>query len=235
MKTEDTNVEGLPAQGPDAGDTTQVAEQPVNGIQRRIDELVAKSYEKDATINQLQQSVTELVGKLTQQVTAPQQAPAPSNPFEGMDYSDPESVQAAFTRAMGAMEQRFQQQLGQVAGRAAQNEVGSIAAAWGVQNPAIVQRAQALVAAWKQRGYDFVPEDAVTFAVGEAQRAGGSQPRDPRGQYAPMNPVMGGAGPAAPASRPPPRSQALPQNFDDLSPDDQLRILESRGAGDAIL
>ena len=226
-------AEGSPAQGQDAtnqGQQSQAAESPpaqVNGIQKRIDELTARSYEKDATINQLQQSVTELVTRLAQQVPQQQAAP-PTNPFEGVDYSDPQSVQAAFTAAMGQMEQKFSQQLGHVAGRAAQMEVANVAASFGVQNPAIVQRAQQLVAAWKQRGYEFVPEDAVKFALGEAQAAGGQ-----RQQYAPPNPVMSGQNPGPPV--PVNRTQALPANFDDLSVDDQLRILEARGAGDQSL
>jgi hypothetical protein len=96
---------------------------------------------------------------------------------------------------------------------------------------AVAQRAQDLFVAWTQQGLKLTPQDAANFALGEAVTTGKYKPmpRQDNGQFAPANPVLSAqSGPPAAARA----MKPLPVDYDRRSPEQQLQLLESRGAGD---
>lgn len=238
------------ANGSDSGQSAQQSAQQVqqgtqqqqeSGIQKRFDELTAKLYERDAQIQQLTAALTDVTTRALERQSAPQQPQAPADPFDGVDYSDAGQVTGAFKRALALQQQRFesmlQRQSAQIQAASVPAEVMAIASQFQVTDPAVIQRANQLLAGWRQQGITFPAMDAMTFAIGEAQsgRLPTYKPRQTNGQFAPYNPVVTQQGGSPVMSQPQDAYTPLPRNFDALSPDEQIRILEARGIGDKPL
>jgi hypothetical protein len=221
--SDDTTAQVPAAEQPN----TEVQQTQQNGIQKRIDELTAKSYEKDAQILKLTDLLQQQVMAQAQKAQ-PQQTPA--NPFDGVDYSDANSVTTAFQNALRLQEQKFAAQLAQVQVQAAGGEVMNEATQRGINDPRITIRAQQLAQSWKQQGLPFVAGDAITFALGEAAAGalpGGPVVRQPNGRFAPANSTLTSPNPPPPSAVPQ-RQKELPPNFDSLDTDKQIAMLEAR-------
>lgn len=225
------NETELEVVGPDAATVQADAGTPAaqvaqdegqNGIQKRINQLTAKMYEKDNTIAQLTE---QLVRMSAQGVPQQQQAQPEQNLYEGLDQASAAILQ----KVVGNLEAKFQARVAALEGTIASASSAQIAKSQGLPD-AIIQRSNELVAEWKKRGYGFNPQDAVDFAVGEAIRAGTYMPRAraSNGQFAPANPVLGGQSAPAPVS---PVTRKLPSDFDSLPPAKQVELLEASGIG----
>lgn len=216
-------------------------QQEGQGIQARINELTAKYRQQEENSQKLQQQLlesaareAEMARKYAEMAQKPAQAPAPVDPLAHLkDKLDPIALEA-FDAQRNAMQRQFEQQMAamqrQLATQTAALQVQSLAAQVPGLPPAVAQEAVQLVQQWRAQGINFATEqDAIDIALGKYQR----------GQMARAAPVLHYAqNPAAPAVTPgfapPPasRKKSLPDNFDSLSPADQLTIMEQNGIGD---
>ncbi len=209
------------------------------GIQARINELVAKQRQAEEALREserqrMEQSAQMAQLALQQRPVAP--APVAVDPLAQLkDQLDPvvmQAVQAATEATRKQMEAQyapmFAQQAAQLAGYAVQQEAAAIP---GLPKE-VTNRAAQLAASWRAQGLQFPPGDALNFALGEYQR----------GQFLRAAPVTG-YNPNAPqlppvliGGAPPPVTQpksGLPANFDNLSRAQQQAALEASGALDA--
>lgn len=215
-----------------------------DGIQKRINELVAKQRQAEELARTREQQLMEQSAQMAQmamQVQKQAVAPPPPAPVDPLaqftDRLDPvaaQAIQAAVEATRKQMEAQyapmFAQQAAQIAGFAVQQEAASIP-----NLPReVVNRAASLAAGWRAQGMQFPPSDALNFALGEYQR----------GQLLKAAPVMGynpNAGlqaPVVPGFSPPPpapKASALPSNFEQLSRAQQQDFLEKSGALDEPL
>lgn len=206
------------------------------GIQKRINELTAKLYEQQARADAY---AAQLAQQAALQVQQPQVATPQVDEVEaalsGLDQINPEvgqtmkavlkSIQAKTEAQVKALQAQFQAQ-------ADVGKVTSVATQFGVQDPAIVRRAQELIASWRSNGLQFGADDALRFAAGELALQPKQQPRQTDGRYAPVDAVM-----TSPGAPPAPRSakRSLPNNFSSLSPEKQIELLDANGVGDIPL
>lgn len=209
-----------------------------NGVQKRIDELIAKQrMEAEARAAAEKQNV-ELAAQMAQMAIQMRQpvAPvaAPVDPLaQFQEQVDPQvlkAIQAAQEATRRQMEAQYQQQMAAQAAQMAGYTVRAEAAAIPNLPKEVVDRAAALATQWRQAGIQYPPSDALNFALGEYQR----------GQLLKAAPVAGynpgaqppaitpGYAPAPPA----PRGPALPANFDNLSRADQNAVLDKLGVLD---
>jgi hypothetical protein len=209
------------------------------GIQARINELVAKQRQAEEALKDRERQLMEQSSQMAQMAlqnrpVAP--APVAVDPLaQFKDQLDPvaaQAIQAAVEATRKQMEAQyapmFAQQAAQIAGFAVQQEAAAIP---GLPKE-VTNRAAQLAANWRAQGLQFPPGDALNFALGEYQR----------GQLLRAAPVMGynpGATPYAPAVTPGfvpapsvPKQSALPANFDNLSRSQQNAALEAAGVGD---
>jgi uncharacterized protein YdhG (YjbR/CyaY superfamily) len=208
------------------------------GIQARINELVAKQRQAEEALKDRERQLMEQSAQMAQlalqnRPVAP--APVAVDPLaQFKDSLDPvavQAIQAAVEATRKQMEAQyapmFAQQAAQIAGFAVQQEAAAIP---GLPK-AVSDRAAQLAANWRAQGLQFPPGDALNFALGEYQR----------GQLLRAAPVMG-YNPAAanvPAVLPGyapapsvPKTSALPANFDNLSRAQQMAALDAAGVGD---
>lgn len=215
----------------------QDAPQQNEGIQARINELVAKQRqaeealkERDRQLMENTAQMAQMAMQMRQQPTPPPQAPVdPMAPYR--DQMDPvalQAIQAAIDATTKRMEAQFAPMMAQQAAQIASFSVQAEAAALPNLPKEVVQRAQQLATGWRQAGLNFPTGDAINFALGEYQR----------GQLLKAAPVMG-YNPNAPVhpnvvpgyAPPPPvnRQSVLPTNFDTLDRNRQNAALEQSG------
>lgn len=215
-------VQGGESDGAQAGDQSRAFSE---GIQKRFDQLTAKNYEAQARIELLQQQLVQMGAQAAAQPREP--APEP-DPYENLD--------PALVAVLRRQERMFQAQTQQLMQRFEASNLSSQVAQMGRDQglpSEVVTKAATLAAAMREKGIPLNAKDALHFAAGEAYLEGrlkAGQPRTAEGQFAPMNPVLGGQN-GAPAAAPM-TAKALPNNFDRLDPADQLRLLQSRGVED---
>lgn len=223
---------------PSAQATEQAPEQqPNEGIQARINELVAKQRQAEEALKERDRQLMEQTAQMAQlamqarQVQAP--PPAPVDPLaQFKDQLDPvahAAIQAAVAETQRRMEAQyapmFAQQAAQIAGFAVQAEAAALP---GLPKE-VTNRAAQLAAQWRSQGLQFPPGDAINFALGEYQR----------GQLMRAAPVAG-YNPAVQqpsvtpgyAPQPAATTRALPANFEQLNRQQQQAALEAAGVGD---
>jgi chromosome segregation ATPase len=208
--------------------TSQPAQQPDNsqaeGIQKRINELVAERNEARGTITAMQQQITSMNEMFLRQSQAPAQVQQ-QVPAVDVDPQIAAQVQALMGPTLKQYEQTIQQQQATLNRIQYENELQKVP-------EAIRARAQQLQQQWTAaRHTGWTMQDAIRYAAGEAAMNGQfvTQPRDSRGQFNSMaNSVMGQTS-APPTTTPP--SNELPSNFDDLQPDKQIELLGKRLEG----
>lgn len=203
-------------EAPATPETPETPAAPASNLEARFAELTAKIHEtqrlaaeKDGVIN----SLTALLS----QGTAGNQPQAPQLP-EFDETQKP--LVAFFEQKLQEQERRFQSHLGQLQGNFGLQQLHQDAQALGVDE-AVATRAAALYANWQKQGVAATHQDAVTFALGEQNRA-------QRVATPPQQRYQGLQAPPAP----PQFNQGippLPANFESLSPRKQMEILEKRG------
>lgn len=214
---------------------TQNAEQPVQaqppaaneGVQKRIDQLVAERAESERQKNELLAKVLELSAR--QSAPAPAPAPVPQvDPLAQFgDRLDP-SVQEAIRAATGALKQQYDgilaQQAAQFSAQMNGMQVFQHAAQVGIDIPNDVKAKAAEIA----RQHGTSPEIALKLAYGEFAMDAQKKTASVRGYTPPATPVMTNAAPAPTQYRGP----ARPAGFDTLDPRDQAKWLETNGFED---
>lgn len=222
----------------------QTVETPAvgEGIQARINELVAKQRQAEEALKERDRQLMEQTAQMAQMALQANQRVAPvSAPVDPLaqfkDQMDPvalQAIQAAVAATQQQMraqyEPMFANQSAQLAAMTAQAEAAAIP---GLPKE-VSQRAAQLAAEWRRAGINYPTSDAINFALGEYQRgqllkAAPVAGYDPA-RAAPFN-VTPGYTPAPPA----PRQNALPANFDQLSRDQQNAALEASGVLDQAL
>lgn len=206
-----------------------------SGVQKRIDELIAKQRQEAEARAAAERQNVELAAQMAQmaiqmrQPVAPVAAPVdPLAQFQNeVDPNTLKAIQMATEHTRRQMEAAYQAQLAAQAAQMAGYTVRAEAAAIPNLPKEVVDRAAALATQWRQAGIQYPPSDALNFALGEYQR----------GQLLKAAPVAGynpgaqppaitpGFAPAPPA----PRGPALPPNFDSLSRQAQYEALEKSG------
>lgn len=213
-------------------------QQPNEGIQARINELVAKQRQAEEALKERDRQLMEQTAQMAQlamqaRQVAVQPPPPPVDPLaQFKDQLDPvahAAIQAAVAETQRRMEAQyapmFAQQAAQIAGFAVQAEAAALP---GLPKE-VTNRAAQLAAQWRSQGLQFPPGDAINFALGEYQR----------GQLMRAAPVAG-YNPAVQqpsitpgfAPQPAATTRALPANFEQLNRQQQQAALEAAGVGD---
>lgn len=233
-QTQQTQDTGQPTE--QGGDVRADA---VSGTQKRIDELTARFYraqeeaaKKDEYIQQLVQQVADMANR-----PAPQMQNQP-DPYEAPADLDP-SAARYMQQMMRQFENKLNQAVSQLGATVHRNEAAQAASRFSEKlglkdNGWVAERAASLAAGWKQAGLPFRPEDAARFAMGEfVERQAANPTRDDLGRFMPRAAPQ--AGQPAPAATTAPARPSRPANFDRLSPEQQLLILEREGVGNLPL
>ena len=200
------------------------------GIQKRIDQLVAERAESERQKNELLARVLELSAK--QSAPAPAPAPVPEvDPLAQYgDRLDP-SVQEAIRAQAAAIKRQYDailtQQQAQFRAEMSEMQVYTQAAQSGVQIPDEVKAKAAGIA----RQHGTSPDIALKLAYGEFALEAQRKTAGVRGYVPPATPVMTSAAPA-PQQR---HGPARPAGFDDLDFRDQAKWLETNGFDDSPL
>lgn len=191
---------------------------PNPGVQKRIDELTARAREAEAREKQW---ADRFATAFNQTVAVPQRQQ------EADPYAELEQENPALAKALRMQEAKTQRMLSQFQTQmAVQQEtakISQIASQYGV-DAEVANRAQELGAMWASKGLPISADDAVTFALGEfAKKGGGAQAHQPR------QPHRQPGGGRAPVVAPRTQRSPLPNNFADLSRDEQNLELKKRG------
>lgn len=223
-------------------DTTiaQVVEAPVeqsqvsegssqNGIQKRIDELTARFHEEAARRQAAEAALAQSYAQQAQRPVTPAVDEVDTE-MQVLEQYSPE-VARSVKKALAAVEARLSKQVGATQAvlnaQAATRQVEQLAQSKGIKDPRVTARAQALLQDWQAKGLQFNAADAMTFAAGEFSM-GSPQPRQVDGRFAPVDSVV-----TAQGAPPVPRAKhSKPQNFDHLSPAEQIQWFEASGLGD---
>ncbi len=230
----------LPTTQADTAAQPEVPAEQKSGIERRIDQLTAKLYERDERNQQLQ---AELIKAQTQQsellaqLSRSSQPQAPKvDPFASFrDQVDPNTLKA-MEAAMDATRRQLEAETAtRMKALELQTAVHQLRAdALAVPGiPAEVQaNAERLLMTWRQAGFDVpTPQDAIDIALGNYHRQ----------QLLKAAPVRGYSNPNIPSVTPGiqpsyrPATQAKPANFDSLSRAEQNAILEKSSDLDSLL
>ena len=233
--------ENVPSAQAEAVNTQPVQQDAGEGIQQRINELTAKfrqaeeaARQKDSQLMEMSAKYADLAVQMQRQqmqATAPAQ-PAYADPLEkykdALDPTAAEAIRAAVEATQRKMEAQFQTVLQRQAAEQAVYAVRAEVAAIPNLPREVAQRAEQLLTSWRASGVNYPPQDAINFAMGEYAT----------GQLKKAAPVMG-YNPATqqpavtPGINPAPAPQrALPPNFEQLSPRQQLDYMEKMGIGD---
>lgn len=203
------------------------------GIEKRINELTAKTHEAErraAAAEATAQQQRDLNMQLLTQRGQPQEPI--EDPYEDVDPK----LRKMLSEGLTAQQRKFAAQL-----QAQKNEFDAILESQAVQHeasslgldPEISKEAAAIVKGAKSRGIPVNKEEVLDMLIGKAYREGklAVQPSqtNPR-RAAPLSGVR--APPIQEASQ---TQKPLPNNFDDLSPEEQLALLNKRGVGNMPL
>ena len=225
MEENQPSAQAEQAQAPSQPEAPAVNE----GIQKRIDQLVAERAESERQKNELLARVLELSAK--------QSAPTPVAPVPEVDplaqYGDrlDPSVQEAIRAQAAAIKRQYDgiiaAQQAQFSAQLSEMQVYTQAAQSGVQIPDEVKAKAAGIA----RQHGTSPDIALKLAYGEFALEAPRKTAGVRGYVPPTTPVMTSAAPAPQQSRGP----ARPAGFDDLDFRDQAKWLETNGFDDSPL
>lgn len=200
------------------------------GIQKRIDQLVAERAESERQKNELLARVLELSAK--QSAPAPAPAPVPEvDPLAQYSERLDPSVQEAIRAQAAAIKRQYDgiiaAQQAQFSAQLSEMQVYTQAAQSGVQIPDEVKAKAAGIA----RQHGTSPDIALKLAYGEFALEAQRKTAGVRGYVPPATPVMTSAAPA-PQQR---QGPARPAGFDDLDFRDQAKWLETNGFDDSPL
>lgn len=245
------NVEELPtAQGTDTGDGLQATEQQANeqqvkvdstrqaqpdlsGVQRRIDELVAKVHDRDRRIEQLVMQNNELLARV-----ALSGVPVQKGDEEEMDDLTPEDrkrLERALSKALRPYEERLNRldsYLHQQEQMAVAREVDQRLAK--LNNPAVSAKVEELMRMWASSpnpAYRHATKrDAYLIALGMLHDEGLEKvtaARDEQGRFKSNAQQHVVAGVATAKSRTQPSSPAiLEKDVSEMSPDELAKFIE---------
>lgn len=236
MAIDDTNEmdQQLPpdadAHGTEGADQTSEADRVRFGMQKRIDALTASKHQQAAQIEMLQQQLTQQMAALTERMGAMAAQPQQEDPFQELDPT----LAKALKYQAAHFEKKISEQQRMLETALASTQVAQIAQQVNLP-PEIAERARAVLEGSRAKGLPLNAQDAADWAMGEAIRTGKWKPQAPtqqppraaNGQYAPVNSVISSAPASGDGTS---RMKPLPANFDSLSPDDQIRVLQARGA-----
>lgn len=158
---------GAENQGPDQIDpVAQVRE----GMQKRIDELVAKNHERDAQIQAMMTQQAQLLATLSARQEPVD--PGPQVP-EGMDPQMAAYFETMLSKVQAPLMKQIEQLKTQIIPPAVQGQMGQVQQQLQqVNNPAVTARVSELVRAYEQKGWlqngTATPMDAFKIAMGEA-------------------------------------------------------------------
>jgi hypothetical protein len=220
------------AQGTDAPDD---ANQQSNGqddfkagIQKRIDELTAKSHEAQRQNEQLMQMLQQKDAQITELAATLMTRGAPA---QEDDASLDPTIARALEKTVGKFLTPLQQQMAQYGQMMQKIEFQQMTSQY---EPQVVQQAEKLMQQWKREGRSgWAMPDALIMAsyqLGIPPKAQASQTRAPNGQF--TSTVLDSHA-AAPQRTT--QARKRPANFDSLPPEKQLEILEAEGVGDLTL
>ena len=206
-----------------SNDGSQGSNSQFVGIQKRIDELVAKVHEREAEVTHLRQQNEVFMAQALKQY----QQPAPVEPQYAVDPEEARRLKPMLAPYEQAL-QAVQRQLAQIQQFSVQQQMQQAAAKFG--DPTVMDDATKLMQAWSSKGLQgWSPEDALVYAAGQramAARSAQDIARDQRGRFQGAGPEGGQRGMPLPSNG---AGAPLPTNFDQLSPDQQMAILEKRG------
>ncbi len=204
------------------------------GAQPRINELTAKFRDAERKLQEAQSENVALRAARLVEGNRPAPVIEEVDEFPDMDPS----VKALMNKKLGKLEAAFSQRLAatqaEYESRFMAQEAAGIAAQHGGDEKT-QEQARVYAAGLRKKGLNVSSEEAAIFALGMAVKEGrfnaptGSAPQQPQRRGAP--PMGNVRGPSFNAPLPA-SEKPLPSNFDSLSPDQQLAILEKRGAGD---
>lgn len=227
-------TEGATAQAPEGQNEVQGAPES-SGLQKRIDELVAQRHKAEAEAQAQRDLNSQLLERMRSLETGVQHAPQEEALPDMSELGEAGNTVAKYVQALTKkLETSFAERTRALEAQMAAAQVASYVNPQR-DPPQVVARAQALISGWRQRGLTFGPEDALTFARGEAAAQGGYgvPPQAPARTpgYA-ANAQLGGGNPVPSVA---PKAPALPRNFDMMTPDQQVAILQKVGLDDIPL
>lgn len=211
--------------------TQTPAPDAIAGIQQRFDQITAKLYEKDARIEELARTNQELMQAMLQRQPA-----APTEPAIEIDPEERRRIESLVNPEVAAVKRQMQQMQQQMAVQSAQYE-GQAAAAQAGYPELGPQVGQFLGNLRARFGSVATAEDAINAVLGAAaakQRKLGQQAQHERQDFNTLGAdAIGYRAPPAPSpAAGAPKRKARPANFDDLSPGEQIAILEAEGIAD---
>lgn len=223
---------GTDVHGPEGTDQPSEADRVRYGMQKRIDALTASRHQQAAQIEMLQQQIAQQMATLTERMSAVQAQPQ-ADPFEELDPA----LAKALRYQSSMMEAKLAEQRKMFDTAMAAAQVQQVAQQANLP-PEVAARAQQVMEGAKKNGLPMNAQDAADWALGEAIRTGKYKPpaqqqapRAANGQFAPVNSVYS----TSPQVDVTPTVKPLPANFDSLDPDEQIRVLQARGADKGFL
>lgn len=230
--------EESPAQDPNAPDvqsddageeTNEVARKIQEGTQKRIDELTAKQHEYERQLAAANERAAALTTQLLTRSNEPKE-----DPYKDLDptlrkFMEDQigAVHASSQKTIAAMAARFEAQTLAQEARAIAAQAGG--------DETIQREAAEAVAGLRKQGIQANGQDAADWALGKALREGrlklNGNTAQPNGRK-PVSTFSGNRGPDLSTSA---AQKPLPENFDELDPDEQIKILEKRGVNNRPL
>ncbi len=201
------------------------------GFQTRIDELTAKRYAAERRAEEISQQKDAQIAQLLEMVnrTAVQQQTATPDPLADLAPEQRQLLENYKRATIDPVVKALQTELSQLkTGFQTQQAMQYVASkAAPTDSPAVVQKAQELMAYWTRSGASgWIPEDALVYARGLlGTQAPVQQPRAQNGQFmqSSQNVMSGQAAPPAPVSR---VNQGLPADIEQRPLDEQIALFE---------
>lgn len=214
-------------------ETAQPAEGQENksGVQKRIDELVGQLHQYKQELATQAGKYEALLSMQIQQQNQPKETPKTSDPFEGLDYTNPEAVARALSAKLASIEERTQRTLQQAISGITTQVRGTALQQMARQlnlTPEAEELAARTLAGATSKGLPMTEEDAIDWATGRLQRQGKAaynKPRDNRGQFVPANLPQGGAA-TVQTNQHKPKPQP-PANYNQLNYQEQAAWLDA--------
>lgn len=202
------------------------------GIEKRIAELTKQRHDSEREAQQLRDLNMQLLASRTQPA-------APTEPVED-PYEDVDpKLRKMLKESLGAQQRVFEAKLAQNTAHFESvmeaQEVTHAATAFGLDAES-TKEAATIVREAKRRGIPVNKEEVLDMVIGKAVREGkwtppanaGSNPRRPAAQMTSVRSPNFAAPEVA-------QQKPLPSNFEDLSPEQQIAIMEKRGVGNMKL
>lgn len=215
-----SDISSDPAEG-QTPPATAVPNPEILAMKEQLAQLAKANAEKDNYIAQMQERTLAAMER-----QAAPAAPA-EDPFEGLDPQVRKYVEAQ----TAGLQKQLADTRNQLAGSIAAHDTLQVLDQHGIKDPAARSVATKLATQFKAAGMNFSAQDAVVFTLGQMALQNGGKLDLVQGDAGPRrggpDVLKGGTRPMQMQTSTP----ALPENFDDLDPDQQISILEKRGVG----